>query len=117
VTRIGIFTHQAEGFGSTRYLLLEIAELWRRQGLEVLQHQGLSSPPQVDLGIAHVDLTVTPEPYIKLISQIPRTLNARVTDISKHTISRHRVTLGDGYEGPVFVKTNCNFGGLQELSL
>jgi hypothetical protein len=44
-------------------------------------------------------------------------LNARLTDVSKSRISRHLVVPGDGYEGPVVVKTDLNYGGAREASL
>jgi hypothetical protein len=115
LTSIAIVVHHTDGVGASPYLLREIALVWKSQGFQVVTHSGRTPAPQVDLAIAHVDLTITPEFYRNLNNLFPRTLNARVTDISKRTISQHQVVPGDGYDGPVFLKTNCNFGGLQEL--
>jgi len=113
--RIAILVHEKDTFLSTHYFLRAIAASWHQQGIQPVLQQGIGPVLPVDLAVMHVDLTVTPDSYIEMAAQYPRVLNGRVTDISKHTISRYRVAPGDGYQGPVMVKTNCNFGGLQEL--
>jgi hypothetical protein len=113
--RITILVHDKDTFKSTGYFLHRIATLWHQQGFQLSVQQGLGRVRDVDLAIMHVDRTVTPEPYRKMIAQYPRVLNGKVFDISKRAISRSLVRPGDGYDGPVIVKTNHNYGGIQEL--
>lgn len=113
--RIAILVHDKDTFKSTGYFLHRIATLWHQQGFQLSVQQGLGRVREVDLAIMHVDRTVTPEPYRKMVAQYPRVLNGKVFDISKRTVSRHLVLPGDDYQGPVIVKTNYNYGGLQEL--
>ncbi len=41
-------------------------------------------------------------------------MNGRFKNNSKRAVSRDLVTPGDGYEGPVIVKSDLNYGGLPE---
>lgn len=113
-SRIVVLVRPEDSFGTTPYMLKALIEVWQSQGREVLIHAGTSGAPTADLAILHVDLTVTPEPYLALSRTYPRALNARVVDISKERISRALVRRGDGYAGPVIVKTNANAAGLME---
>lgn len=114
--RIAILAHERESQNNP-YFLRGIARLWREQGFEVVVHRGTAAPPAADLAIVHVDLTVVPDDYLALAAHFPVTLNGRLKDISKRRISRQLVTRGDGYDGPVMVKTDRNSGGLPELIL
>jgi len=96
------------------YLLGRIASCWRESGMQVHLLRGPEATVQADLAILHVDLTAIPGDYLDLACRFPRTLNSRVTDISKRRISRNIVYPGDGYDGPVIVKTNRNCGGIPE---
>jgi len=96
------------------YLLGRIVSCWRESGIQVHLLRGPEATVQADLAILHVDLTTIPGDYLEFARTFPRTLNSRVTDISKRRISRNIVHPGDGYEGPVIVKTNRNCGGIPE---
>jgi hypothetical protein len=58
-----------------------------------------------------------PPAYAALAQRYPRCLNAGVLDIAKRSIADGLVLPGDGYEGPVIVKTDLNHGGLPERRL
>ena len=60
------------------------------------------------------DLTVLPRAYTDFYDRFEHVVNRDVVDISKRAFSKLRVKPGDGYEGPVIVKTNANFGALPE---
>jgi hypothetical protein len=111
---IAIITHEHDEFASTNYFLRGICEAWRDSGMKVTVLRGLEKRVNADLAILHVDLTVVPPEYLEFMRQYPLTINAGVADISKRRISRNVVSRGDGYDGPVIVKTNMNYGGRRE---
>ena len=65
----------------------------------------------------HVDLTKTPADYARAAARYPKVINGGVVDISKREISDQLVRRGDGYGGPVIVKTDRNSGGSRERQL
>lgn len=115
--RLVILTHAHQGLDANAGIARLAADFWRPAGWEVLVQQGLENPPDSDIAILHVDLTVVPEPYIALARRYPVCLNGRVTDVSKRRISRDLVARGDAYDGPVMVKTDRNYGGNPERRL
>lgn len=114
--RVAILTHASHD-SQMPYFLREIARVWTDAGIDVALHSGLGTPPPGDLAILHVDLSIVPAEYLELARSYERVLNVAVTDITKVAISRQLVRRGDGYDGPVLVKTNLNYGGIQELKL
>ncbi len=64
--------------------------------------------------IMHVDLSLVPREYLKVAERYPQAINLGIPDIRKTTYSHNRVRPGDGYEGPVIVKSALNFGGVLE---
>jgi hypothetical protein len=114
---IAIITHEHDGFATTNYFLRGVSEAWQESGIKVTVLQGLGKRVNADLGILHVDLTVVPPEYLEFMRQYPLTLNAGVADISKRRISRSLVSRGDGYDGPVIVKTDLNYGGRRESDI
>jgi len=114
---IAILTHARQGLDAG-YSLAAIAEhFWRPRGWQVLLHQGLAPPPAADLAILHVDLTRVPADYLALADRYPRTLNGAVGDIGKRAVADGLVRPGDGYDGPVVVKTELNHLGSAEQAL
>ncbi len=112
-----ILTHQRQGL-DPGYSLAAMADYcWRPAGLKVLVHQGTATAPPARAGILHVDLTVVPAAYLDLGQRYPRTLNGRVADISKRRVADGLLRPGDGYDGPVVVKTDRNHGGKAERAL
>ena len=67
-----------------------------------------------DLVLVHVDLSVVPESYLEFAARYPIVLNGRVRDIRKTVTSRYLVQPGDGWDGPVIVKSDLNCGGAAE---
>lgn len=114
---MAILVHQHERLDEPRYFLHEIAELWRAEGLDVRVVPGVRSRIDARLAILHVDLTVTPAGYARLVERYPRVLNGAVTDISKRRISADVLGRRDRYPGPVIVKTDRNYGGRPERRL
>jgi hypothetical protein len=115
--RIAIIVHQYDDFERSNYSIHPIANVWREQGVEVVCVDGAGTAVDADVAIAHVDLTVTPPEYQAVFDRYPVVLNRRVTDITKRRISRLIVQPGDGYDGPVLIKTNNNCGGNRENRL
>lgn len=109
-----ILTHARTPLASRHYFLRAVADVWREDGLRVTAVTDPDARVEADLAILHVDLTVVPEAHLAFARRYPVTLNARVADISKRRISAHLVRPGDGYEGPVVVKTDRNCGGTPE---
>ncbi len=97
-----------------------MVRVWEEMGIEVRTAHGPDDPAAreaADLVIPHVNLTVTPPSYRAFLDGQPRVLNRGVYDISKRVISEHLVEAEDGYEGPVVVKSDLNYGGLPEATL
>jgi len=117
VASLVILTHARQGLDPGYFLAAIADEVWRPAGRTVLLHQGLRAPPPAESALLHIDLTRVPPAYVALAEGYPRTVNAGVTDISKRHIADGLVVPGDGYEGPVIVKTDLNHGGLPERRL
>ena len=111
---ITILTHPNDDFASSGYILQSVAEQWRQSGTRVTVARDPLRHLEADLAILHVDLTVVPNEYLEFMQSYPLTINAGVRDISKRAISTNIVRDGDGYKGPVMVKTNRNCGGTSE---
>jgi len=120
MAHIAVLTHRNQNFERWGYFLHGFMDIWREAGhrVSVLPGpDGRASNSDVDLAIPHIDLTVTPPDFLEWSARFPRLINGRITDISKRAISRALVTPGDGYSGPVFVKTDRNHGGLPEARM
>ncbi|HEY7114371.1 MAG TPA: hypothetical protein VIA45_15680 [Thermoanaerobaculia bacterium] len=93
--------------------VMRLAEYWKEDGHHVTV--GPARQTSGDIGILHVDRTRVPEEAVpENPSGIPL-LNGRVLDISKRVVSRNLVLPGDGYRGPVIIKTNANYFGALEI--
>src|SRR5579883_2191811 len=114
---VAILIHAQGTFEDGGYFLGPIAQAWREMGWQVSVQQGPKPVLAADLAILHVDLTQVPAEYLDVVECYPKVLNGRVADISKRKISAQLVQRGDGYDGPVIVKTSCNFGGSREADL
>jgi hypothetical protein len=118
MARIVIIEHRFQSRLKRRYLAHSLGVFWRQRGHEVVLHGGIENPPEGDLALLHVDLTVVPPPYRRVLERYPRVLNRAVLDVSKRLISRQLVAgPDDPWDGPVLVKTDANYGGLPELGL
>lgn len=115
--RVVVLFHEHDPIATRPYLVLALAERWRSLGIETVIHRGLAAPPDGDLAILHVDLTRVPKAYHRLAQRYPRVLNGTIVDIGKRHLDFVRVGRGDGYAGPVIVKTDRNHFGLPEREL
>ncbi len=112
--RIVILMHECYRQRSHTYLIDSLAEVWNKQGLSASCIYGVREPCDADLLIPHIDLTRTPREYVEYIRAFPRAAGGGTSDISKRRISAQLFSRGDGYHGPVIVKTDANSGGLPE---
>ena len=112
-----ILVHRHDAFDKERYVLREVATVWREQGIRVTVARGPGEAVEADLVVLHVDLTVIPPEYAAVAARYPTVLNGAVGDISKRVVSAQLVRRGDGYDGPVIVKTDRNSGGSRERRL
>ena len=117
--RILILLHARDRIAERRaYQIWGIADIWRSWGIEVVVQRGVDRFVDSDIVVNHVDLTVVPEPYVRHMARYAVAINGRCTDISKRLVSRQLVTAGDGWDGPVIIKTDRNYGGeLERLIL
>lgn len=114
---LAILTHARQGL-DPGYFLAQAVELLRAErGRRVVLHQGLRPPPAASLALLHIDLTRPPAAYLGLARAYPRLLNGAVRDIGKRRVVDGLVRRGDGYDGPVIVKTDLNHAGLPEARL
>lgn len=112
-----ILTHPNDRFAERGYMLGGVAQQWRESGTRVTVVDDPTRTVDADLAILHIDLTVIPDDYLKFMRRYPLAINAGVSDISKRRISANLVCQGDGYDGPVIIKTNLNCGGAAEGEL
>jgi hypothetical protein len=97
------------------YAVQLLSDLWREEGISVDVTDRLLEPTGADvLVLPHLDITVTPRKQAEVFERCKHVINRSVTDISKSLVSRHRISSPNGYEGPVIVKTDRNFGGEPE---
>ena len=116
--RIVIIFHEQQRHRSVdRYLISQMAELWREDGLEVRNVFGVDEFVPADLAILHVALSVVPEEYLELASRYSITLNGRVRDIRKSSFSKNLLDQHNDYDGKVIVKTDLNYAGVPERVL
>jgi hypothetical protein len=115
--RVAVLFHANEEQGGRSYIVHHLAQFWREDGHEVDFLFGTRRFVPADILLVHVDLSVVPADYLRFAARYGVALNARVADIRKSTISRNLVRRGDGWEGPVIVKSNLNYAGQPELAL
>ncbi|MEO8460023.1 MAG: hypothetical protein ABI451_05800 [Dokdonella sp.] len=114
MSRIVIITHAYDNFRGRNLLLGSLGAHWIDAGHEIDLVEGLDNWPDADIAIMHVDLSVVPAAYTAAAERYPVVINGAVTDIRKTRVSRNLVKPGDGWSGPVIVKTDLNFSGLPE---
>lgn len=117
IRRIAVLVHRYEAFEHSTYFVHEFAKVWREKGIEVTIVRGPEERADADVALLHVDLTVVPPEYLALARCYPVCVNGHVADISKRVVSAHLVHPGDGYVGPVIVKSDRNCGGQKEFEL
>lgn len=112
---IAIITNESTSrIEDSRYLLSLLATRWKQQGFKIHVSAGCHYTP-ADLAFMHVDTTVVADQYLALGRRYPVTINGGVRDILKTSISKNLLKRDDRYSGPVIVKTNANYGGVNEF--
>jgi hypothetical protein len=109
-----ILTHRRTPLGGKQYFLGAIADVWREEGLRVSVVDEPAVRIDADAAILHTDLTVAPQQHLAFVRSYAVAINGAVSDISKRRTSAHLVRRGDGWTGPVIVKTDRNCGGAAE---
>ena len=110
-----IVHYEHAGIDKSAYMLNLMRPKWERSGWRVLDVAGCSRQVPADVVFLHVDLSLVPKSYQDFAAGYPIAINRNVNDIRKTSYSRNRVRPGDGFEGPVIVKTVLNHAGLPEL--
>lgn len=112
---IAILFHESTPQNKFRgYRIWHCAQHWLKWGFDVQIVQRPDARIEADLLIPHIDLSVFPREYRPLLNSASTVLNRNLLDIRKSAFSRNLVSLEDEYDGPVIVKTNCNYGGQPE---
>ena len=112
---IAILFHESDRHRPAQgYIVHLLAEYWRQWGHDVRFIYGVRRAEPADLLFVHVDLSVVPEEYLEFASRYPLTINGAAADIRKSRISMNIVAAGDGWRGPVIVKSDLNYAGLPE---
>ncbi|WP_027062248.1 hypothetical protein [Mesorhizobium loti] len=102
---------------SGAYMICAVMEELQRRGHSWVVAAGSGAKLNGDAAVLHVDTTTTDRAYIEYVEKFAFCLNIGATDISKRRISEALVKSGDGWDGPVIVKTDLNHGGLPEESI
>ncbi|MFO0858521.1 MAG: hypothetical protein U0640_14330 [Phycisphaerales bacterium] len=111
---VSILVHPTDDFWSTAYTLADMARVLMERGVAVHVGSDPATIPHADIGILHVDVTKVDASFAACTSRFGQAVNFGTLDISKRVICKHVVTQGDGYQGPVIVKTDRNCAGLKE---
>lgn len=114
---IAIITNEyTSRIAGSRYFVSKLAERWRKQDIEIHVTAGCHHVP-ADLAFLHVDISVVPDEYLALGRRYAAAINHGARDILKTRISRHLLSRNDPYNGPVIVKTDANYGGVNEFNI
>jgi hypothetical protein len=114
---IVVLEHEVQRHSHPVYLSYILEREWRERGHCVLVHHGHENPPDADIAILHVDLTIIPAEYRALVPRYGRVINRSVLNIGKSTFSQCLVAPDAGWQGAVIVKTEENALGLPERRL
>lgn len=120
-----LLVEDAERFARERYFAKLMVPAWEASGWSatVVAIDPLVAPeparwPAADAVLVHLDHTVLPNALCDALQRrYPLAINAGARDISKRRVSQQLVTPGDGWNGPVIVKTDANCGGISERRL
>ncbi len=114
---LGIFVGQIRLDLGTHFFMDVILECFRGRGHTItIITPRTPVPAELDAGLLHVAATVVPA---KILARLPPglpVLNQRVHDISKRRVSRMLLNQGDVVSGPVIVKSDANYAGLNDFA-
>jgi hypothetical protein len=96
------------------FFLHRLAKEWEKLGHSVSIHYGVEKCPPAEVLFLHVDQSIVPEKYLNVVQRYPVVVNRQICDIRKTTYSTNRVLPGDGYQGPVIIKSVNNSAGIPE---
>lgn len=88
--------------------------IWKAWGHDVRIVALDDAGPAGDVGILHVNRTVLPPRLAEIVARRGRVVNGGAVDMSKRRVSANLVRRGDGYDGPVMVKSNGNCAGASD---
>lgn len=109
--RVALIIGEHDPWETRPYIIKWMLPLWRDMGLEIAINRGPRRVIEADAAILHVDRTIVPRAYLDLARSYPRCVNGACGSISKRLIASGRIRPGDGYAGPVIVKTARNTFG------
>jgi hypothetical protein len=113
--RIAILFHETDRHRPAQgYIVHLLADYWRQWGHDVRFVYGVRRAEPADVLFVHVDLSVVPKEYLAFAARYPVNINGSVDDIRKSRTSTNIVRAGDGWDGPVIVKSDLNYAGLPE---
>ncbi|MHA7924515.1 MAG: hypothetical protein ACX936_04900 [Marinobacter sp.] len=111
--RIAVLFHELD-VHPENYVIHELAKTWLADGFDVKYIYGTSKKESADIIIAHVNLSIVPNNYLKFTENYPIVVNGKISDIRKSRLSSNRLRRGDDWNGPVIVKTDLNDYGKKE---
>ena len=118
IRSIAILVHQNDRKArQVPYIVWHLAKKWQTKGIEIEVVRGISKVIEADLLLTQIDLSVIPDEYLRYYENFQWAVNRSLTDIRKSSFSATLLKTGDGWEGPVMLKSNLNFGGLPEARL
>lgn len=116
IRSIAVLFHERDrGAPGSNFRIWPLVANWREMGIRVEPVYGILRRVEADVLVPHVDLSYIPDDYWAFIQGYPRVVNRRVRDIRKTAVSQCRVRPGDGWGGPVIVKTVGNCGGFPDV--
>ena len=116
--RIAILFHEGDRHRDTAcYAIHHFRKYWEADGHSVVHLFGVRRFEPADVVLVHVNLSVVPDEYIQFASRYPIVLNAGIRDIRKSSFTHNRAAPGDGWAGPVIVKSDLNYAGEPERML
>lgn len=118
IRRLAILVHQNDRKArQIPYIVWHLAKEWQMKGIEIEVVRGTSRVVEADVLFPQIDLSVITDEYLRYYENFQWIVNRNLTDIRKSSFSANLVKPGDGWEGPVMLKSNLNFGGLPEARL
>lgn len=113
---IAVLTHAIDEFDRGGYLLNTLIDQWQSRGMTFEVFRGTEdAPPDADLAIRHIDMTIFDDDYAALFEHYPLVINGKARDTSRTAVSDQIITQDDPWQGQVIVKTEMNFGGMREM--
>ena len=118
INKIAILVHEHDRMARRfPYIVWFLQNEWESRGIEIEILRGTGKVVDADILFPQIDLSVVPDTYLRYFENYPKVINRDIRDIRKTSFSSLRVEPGDGWEGPVILKSNLNYGGFPEVRL